>query len=235
MHEQLHNYVATYTGEDTGRDREVALALKWAASQVGAASDILVIAPTKTSFRDNPVLAQLPPSVRKETMRTLTGASGAKAVVACWPTPDDLDKIDSFRSMQYLCVVPWVPGEIDVWRAARTATSLANDTPSAGLPALDPVVHAAIASITRRVNVSTGIGHPSDKNAAISAFRILQKHGYSWSPESVQATAMALGWNGTDAKDLADVARKVTDRHRFRSVSNTWANNIIDQWRDSVM
>jgi len=233
VHQTHRTYTAVFTGYEPGRSDAVRLALKWAAEQTDSGDDLLVIAPQRSSFRDDEVLSHLPASIRQETMRTMRTRIGARIVVACWPTREDLDRIDTFTNMKALCVVPWIPEEIDVWRATRGATSLTDaQPPPVTISTLDPVVEEALRSLTTRVNVSTGIGHPSDMNSAISMFRILQRGAYEWELDAVQVTAIRLGWDADDAKDLADIAEKVTNRHRFHNVTSTWATDILMLWQD---
>lgn len=52
-----------------------------------------------------------------------------------------------------------------------------------------PVVERALESPTRRVNLSTGVGYPSDKAAAVGLFRVLEAGGEDYDAAEIAAWA----------------------------------------------
>jgi hypothetical protein len=122
--------------------------------------------------------------------------------------------------------------EITAWRRARQAIDLTGRAPTLEHPSLnDDVVAEALRSLTIRVNVSTGIGHPSDRAAAIHAFRILKHGGHTWEPANIKAWAMANGWSARHADSLAEIAEGVKAGKAYRAGANSWRDDILAQWR----
>ncbi len=117
-------------------------------------------------------------------------------------TLDYLDDLD----IDHLCVVPWADGEIDAWRFARNAVDLLGGSTSRHEPVLDPVVKAALETLTLRINLSTGPAHPSVRSAAISMFRLLKGAGYQWDLDEIRIWAMQDGWRSGDIPDLVEKA-----------------------------
>lgn len=88
----------------------------------------------------------------------------------------------------------------------------------------------ALQSLTKRVNLSTGLGHPSDRSSAISMFKLLKRAGYSWEPDAVKIWAIQNGWKADHAADLADKAQGVLEGRRYQNVTDMWATDILAQW-----
>lgn len=227
----MRAYRASYAGRFPPRDEDLLVALRWAINEAdGRLGDVLVVAPTKLAFEENQVLRQLPRGIRQESSRTL-GFRGARVVLAVWLPEKDLDKVDGLPGVEAICVVPWLRDEIESWRKARQAIDLLGSQPTESPTLSDPVVEAAMRSLTGSVNVSTGLLHPMDRPKAIHAFRILKAGGHTWDPQSVKAWAMANGWPARHADHLAEIARGVLEGKAYKAGRNAWAVDILAQWR----
>ena len=60
--------------------------------------------------------------------------------------------------------------------------------------------------LSKRINLSTGLGHASDFDAAISMFKLLREQGYDWSGDEVRDWARGGGWDPEDVAELGTVA-----------------------------
>lgn len=128
--------------------------------------------------------------------------------------------------------MPWQEDEIEVWRRARRAVDITgDDAPPAPPTIADAVVLAAARSLTRIVNLNSGLAHPRDKAAAVHTFRRLKRGGYDWDPSEIRIWAMANGWRAEDAQDLEDVADGVRQGRRYRVGASPWRSDIISHWR----
>jgi hypothetical protein len=106
-----------------------------------------------------------------------------------------------WRRRSSASVVPWNEDEIDTWRRARRAVDLLGRQPIAPAPSIaDPVVEAAMTSLTHMVNLSTGLHHPDDRSSAIQAFRILERNRHRIDPAEIRAWAMVNGWSAEHAR-----------------------------------
>jgi len=226
---------AFYVHGDPPPDADAELALRWLAQQGGKG---LVVAPTQNHFRQG-FLRQAARQFQTETARTVGGMRwpGGPAA-AFWPNAATLDRLDEDRRVTALCVVPWRLAEIREWISARAAAPLGHGAPSlTPSPPLDPVVLEALVSLTRLVNLSTGLGHPSDHAAAVGAFQALRRGGYDFSAEAIRPWLMQNGWRADDARDVGAVAEKVRAGHRFqfrRGIEPPWRPNILDIWREEA-
>jgi len=166
------------------------------------------------------------------TERTSAGSSvqGA-AVLGVWVDDEQLESIER-RHPSALCVVPWLRADIRRWREAYGPTDMRSGTPAHTQSAVsNPVVEQALKSLTARVNLSTGLGHPSDKAAAVGAFRVLLAAGERYDPDEVAAWAASNGWGMAGARELSEIARGVIAGKRYRVEPSGWREDVLELWR----
>jgi hypothetical protein len=239
MHPQTPDFEAVYVGHFPANDEtDLKLAIAWAMDRSAEHKcGFTVVAPTREHFHRRETLSRLPRLAGQETSRTLFGARVEPVVVLCWPDEKTLAGIERKGRVLAVCVVPWLEAQFEPWRIARQAVDLLEPTrpiPTAELG--DPVVRAAMKSLTNRVNLSTGILHPSDHDAAVSMFRLLRQGGYQFDPVEIKTWAMANGWRAEHADELAQIADRI--RHgrtvRMNPRSRPWRDNVLDIWRSDA-
>jgi len=153
-------------------------------------------------------------------------------VVAFYPDSKFLDEIDSIPNISAMLVVPWLFKEVKPWIRAWNASELGQPptTPESALTQ-SKIVEQALKGLTATVNLSTGISHPSDRDAAIQMFEILKAAGEPFSPDEVKAWLVGKGgWKTTDAQEVAEVAQKVLEGRRLKTGTRVWAHNILEIW-----
>jgi hypothetical protein len=151
--------------------------------------------------------------------------------LAVWVDDGQLDKIEAMRPTA-LCVIPWRGDDIERWRNAHSPVDMRSRASAAGKQKIsNPVVERALESLTTRVNLSTGLGHPSDKGAAVELFKILRGGNELWDPDEVHAWAINRGWTPSGANELAEIARGTLEGRSFRAERGGWIENILDKWR----
>jgi hypothetical protein len=234
MFEQTRDYDAVYVGKFPAYAEDAGPALKWAAQKAKElGSTLTIVAPTRKHFKDQ--LPELPPAVRQETPQTLGRyfPHPGPVVVSFWPGIEDLEQLDSAQELKALAVVPWLEEYIDTWRAARGANDLLGTRATPEAPTLsDPVVEAALRSVTRMINVSTGLANPRDRSTAIHSFKILRRNGHTIDPGEIPAWAMANGWGAEDARELGELARGVLAGRGYRAGASPFRSDIIRVWRE---
>ena len=158
-------------------------------------------------------------------------------MVAFYPTSKFLDKLDSIDNISAILVVPRIFEEIEPWIATWNATELGFPPRERERPLIrNKVVEAALKSLTARVNLSTGIIHPSDRESAIQTFEILRNGDEIFSPEEVKTWLVAQGgWKATRAQEAVDVARAVLEGKKLRRGAPTWKENILEIWRKDAL
>lgn len=126
---------------------------------------------------------------------------------------------------------PWRPENIADWKANFGAKNLRTGEIAEALTIANPVVAAALESLTAVVNLSTGLGHPSDRAAAVRMFQLLNAGGEHFEPAEVRAWAANNGWNREGTRELEEVAAGVLAGRRFRVETYPWDRDDLERWR----
>lgn len=153
-------------------------------------------------------------------------------ILAVWVRDRELEVIDDYRAPA-ICAITWSEGNIDAWKAAWGPTDLRSGQASAAATVDDPVVVAALESLSATVNLSSGLGHPSDRDAAIDTFKILQGSGHLFQSAAVRAWAASHGWRAEDASELGELAQKVIEGRRLRG-GGYLRPEVIEHWREEA-
>lgn len=177
-------------------------------------------------------------AVRTETLtvelltpRSLPFGGYDGPVLAVWMDDKMIDKIEEARPAA-ICAIPWTTNDLQSWKAAWQPADPRTGAPAGtGGTISNPVVGAAMRSLTERVNLSAAISHPSDKAAAVWLFKLLKQAGEPFDPAEIRAWAVSHYWRPQDAKAIGDVAQKLLDGRRVQAGPRAWARDIIRQWR----
>jgi hypothetical protein len=191
-----------------------------------------VSAPEAARLKKEKRLQRLGATIELITERTGSTRSVAGApVLGVWIDDDQLEKIERERP-SVICVIPWLRSDIDRWRDAYAPTEMRSGVAAPTKSAItNPVVERALESLTRRVNLSTGLGHPSDKAAAVGLFRVLKAGGEEYDAAEVAAWAANNGWGLAGARELGEIAAGVRAGHRYQVERHGWRDDILEQWR----
>lgn len=124
-----------------------------------------------------------------------------EVVLACHLSLADMVAVDGLaeKGVVYL---PWCASDGDEWGAKWSASTPAGPVAGAAV-SLDPEVEKMLRSVTGSVNLSTGLGHPSDKALVKQEFARLRSRGFAWDPAEVEKWAVRNGWSPIHAKRLA--------------------------------
>ena len=147
-----------------------------------------------------------------------------------------LDKLDSIPNLSAILIVPWILKNVEPWIRTRSAINLETQKePQEPSLIENKVVVQALKSLTATVNVSTGINHPRDKDAAVQTFTILRDASEYFNPEDVKAWLIRYGkWDATDAQEVAVIAQKVLGRRRLRTGHRHFRKDILKIWREEA-
>lgn len=169
------------------------------------------------------------------TERKLLYDAKNSPILAFYPSSKFLDVIDSIPNASALLVVPWLFKEVQPWIKAWSATELGQQ-PSASASLLrSKTVEQALKDLTASVNLSTGITHPSDRNAAIQTFEILKAANEPFSPDEVKAWLVGKGgWKATDAQEVAELVQKILEGKKLKTTSRVWVDNILEIWKKAA-
>lgn len=124
--------------------------------------------------------------------------------LAFYVSKEAIQKLDDLH-FDTLIFVPWLDKDGIDWTQkwdAETHGGSSVDT-SVSLP---PEVVESLTSLTACVNLSTGLGHPSDKEHAKRRFSDLRSAGIKWDPGELEKWAVRNGWKAADAEELSKLS-----------------------------
>ena len=170
-------------------------------------------------------------TLRLETIRTFKPYTPGDIVAVIYADQKMMDATDSNRSLKAVICVPHHPDAVDDWK--RTWNPILPDGKQAEVRLIgNPVVEAALASITRRINLSHRVLHPSDVEAVKAAFRILRAHRQTEDPANIRAWCIKHGWHAGAADEAMKYASKAFSLLSKPSVQGShWASDIYEQWK----
>ena len=160
-------------------------------------------------------------SLRSETLQTIkSSVIGPKPaiVIVYFAEAKILDFVDGLKNLEGLIVVPDLPGGAKAW-AERWSPATHGQAQRAAPAVLisDPVVVQALTSLSKMVNLSTGLLNPRDKDYADEVLRILRAKGHSDPSGQIKSWAIQNGWRPDGATALEALSRKVWSLQRAPS------------------
>lgn len=130
-------------------------------------------------------------------------------IIGVYLSLEALYKLDSIQSTKAIMFLPWTEDEGKMWLSTWKATILGVNTWQVQPTSLPLDVDNALSILTQGINLSTGLTHPSDRNAARDLLRKLKDLGYVLCPSDVRNWAAQKGWPNGAAKDLATEVAKI--------------------------
>lgn len=150
--------------------------------------------------------------LRMETKRKLSfGFSRPTTIIAFYANDEILEQVDGLRNLAGVVAVPEYLGYASEWKArwSPLVPGERREEPAAIID--DPVIEAAMKSLSRLINKSNGILVPRDKEWTQETLRILRNKGHSTDPANLKSWAIRHGWQVKAAGDLAKIATKIFD------------------------
>ena len=93
---------------------------------------------------------------------------------------------------------------------------------------MTPILRKALLAITERSNLSTGLTHPNDKNAAKEMFLLLHNAGEILLASEIEPWASSNEWLPEDAKALGALAEQIGAGKKPRIKDGPW-------WSDGIL
>jgi hypothetical protein len=240
-------------GRETGWEPAIAIGLRWLIEALSSGATGVIVVPTKGQFSTGALVGVIGEPAAKalagqrsislgkgqvvgataRTLGTSRGWSGGPVLVL-WPDRKLLAILNDDARVGDLCVVPWTYEEVEPWAEGTQAVDLTGSEAPATKQDVEALVQVALESLTHRVNLSTGLIHPSDKAAAVEMFKLLLRARSSWNPVSVEAWAFQHEWSAEGAHELRDVAKGVQEGHLYQTKRGHWAPDILKIWRSRL-
>lgn len=93
---------------------------------------------------------------------------------------------------------------------------------------MENILQKALEAITSRTNLSTGLTHPNDMNAAKEMFKRLHSEGVILFANEISSWAQMNGWKTKDAEELGALAQKIGTGKRVIIKDGPW-------WKEDVL
>ena len=119
----------------------------------------------------------------------------------------DMEKLDAANA-KAIFYIPWLETDGPVWVSRWNPQIIGESKIQYSPSTLNPAVEKELERITRVINLSTGLTHPSDKQVAESAFKELARNGHYESPETIRNWALQHSWNPQHVDRLLKIATK---------------------------
>ena len=155
-----------------------------------------------------------------------------------YPNARLLEKMDDHHEVTDVLVVPWIMADIEEWIQIWHAQELrTEDEQPSEAEFSDPVVEAALKSLTMGVNLSTGIAHPSDRDLAVWVFLRLNQARIRYNLVEIKGWLVRQGWMSKHANAVKEVAAKIQNgkRVRMHSRREMLDDNVVEKWRESAL
>jgi hypothetical protein len=167
-----------------------------------------------------------------ETMKTLRYSARNAVVVVYYAEPKILDFVDGLASVAGVVAVPDIAGEADAWVARWGAIVHGQAQQPPPILIDDAVFVRALEALSSVINMTTGLGHPRDKDVANDILRILRAKGHVDQSANIKSWAIRRGWRPDAAADLEALAKKIWSLKTKPSLSAIYnANGRYQQWQ----
>lgn len=145
------------------------------------------------------------------------------------------DAVDSLDGKGDVLLVPWDREEaqswIDTWGANELGSAETDPpAPSPRNTGLPQVVTSALGRLTQIVNLSTGIVHPSDKQAAVETLETLYHKGAGVTPEQIRQQLVRSGWRPDGANDVKKLAEMIWSGRRPKTSTGHANESLWQSW-----
>lgn len=170
-------------------------------------------------------------SLRLETTRSFKSYTRADVVLVVYADQRMMDAVDSNGSFKTVICVPHAPDAVEEWE--RTWSPIVRGQQQTATALIEnPVVEAALESITSRINLANRILNPRDEEAVKDAFRILRAHNQIEDPKNIRAWCIKNGWDSEGADEALKHATKAFNlKSKPSQYGQHWADSIYVQWK----
>jgi hypothetical protein len=197
--------------------------------------DQLVVVPQNESISRRRVLVEIARRFDYVTHRTFhrSGNLLNSAVLSVWPTRELLEELGDSHPAEVL-VVQWTTENSAPWLKAHGSKPLLGGRALSKPKIKNPVVQAAMESLTNFTNPRNLLIQTEDRDQAIRTLRTLRKFGYTIDPDELYEYALAANWAGRGAQRLRTFAEEIRDRrknHRLYHGPEDWGPEAIEYWK----
>lgn len=154
-------------------------------------------------------------------------------VITCALDSKDVLKIDDYVSVKAIIAIPWLETGIDKWVKTWSPKDIRGKKQvESSYPEPSCIVKKAMQSLTKSINPSTGINHPSDEARAKTFILALHKYEPSLNEDIIGAYLVReLNWDTSDAKDVEILINKLNSGKHFQGGERKGLQNYYKRWK----
>lgn len=142
-------------------------------------------------------------SLSHQSVKTIARAQKPQIAVALYIDNEGMIEIEDL-AIPNLIYVPFTEKEGADW--AHKWDADVNGVEAVSTPLnLSAEVTGALKRLTDYVNLSTGLGHPSDRNLAHETVAALRAKGETWDSSEIEKWSLKNGWRPSHAAELANL------------------------------
>lgn len=147
-----------------------------------------------------------------------------------------LDAVDSIHGPASVLYIPFSQEDFKDWAATWEAMPLGSDAPEV-VETQEPttgVTLFALRSLTDKVNLNTGILNSSDYESAVRTLETLHHKGAALLPEIIRRQLIRLGWKPKDAKEVKELAEKISAGRRPKATKGKADEHLWSYWQSQT-
>ena len=243
------NRPSYYIGSTGPQDEAIITGFRWLINEAANQNQVGYVAVSRKANLDNishwsqlaPILNSLSKygvvQVQNVTLNLITPRdrymfTSKGPVLAIYGGQSLLDIIDSNPDVTCALYIPWQGQEHADWSATWNATRLDSDEPqpSEQKEPLSGVAFFALESLTKIVNLSTGITHPSDREHAIRCLETLFHKNAQCNPETIRRQLVRLRWQPSDAAKVKEIADMIWNGRRPKKSTGRADEELWNYW-----
>ena len=141
------------------------------------------------------------------TTNSLSSHHSYEFVLSAYLPAKDMSKIDGITSVNSILYLPWTADEGKLWQETWKPSVIGVSTWEDTSVPLPTAVQDANLAHTKRINMSTGLSHPSDKQSAIEMIKELQVKVLEFSSEQIPQFALRNGLYPSYSDELAGLVK----------------------------
>jgi hypothetical protein len=168
-----------------------------------------------------------------ESLRTYSPQSN-DIVVTFTLRSDDILLVDDDFGISSLLVIPWINEDIEKWTHITNAIHVQTNAAAQSYELPPCEVRQALQDLTHSINISTGLGNPSDDDLAKTYLRTLTHYKYRLDPFEMESYLIKdLNWWKRHCDELLEIVNKINAGKFFQGGDKTGHKYHNDRWKNA--
>jgi hypothetical protein len=167
-----------------------------------------------------------------ETRKTYRGNhSSQDIVITMGMDSDDVMKLEDQFGVGVIIAIPWLKEGLSRWIDTWGPIEARSNSKASTYPELACIVKTAFASLSKSINLSTGIHNPFDEELAKTYIRVLHKYVGLNGEQVVGYLVRELHWQTTHAEEVKGLIDKLNSGKTFKGGEKTGLQNYYNRWK----